>query len=226
MTSTCSRLLAFSMALCLLGTACGGREASSPHSMSASVSDPSAGPGSTAGSSSVSAPSSSSQQASPSEPPSLSPEEAEAIAPWDYQAMLGKGMDVDWSKTTQGRKYYNAQAAADLKAAGVSHVRIRVKDPAGEELFRSLDAQVADCLEAGLIPIIAYQADDFKNDPSEENIQAVVGWWGTVARRYAGVSPLLSFDLLIEATDSRRSLTKFMSAWWRRSASPTPPGSL
>ena len=27
-------------------------------------------------------------------------------------------MDVDWSKTNQGRKYYNAQAAEDFAAAG------------------------------------------------------------------------------------------------------------
>ena len=50
------------------------------------------------------------------------------IAPVDYQKMLGKGMDVDWSKTSQGREYYNEQAVIDFKNAGISHVRIRVKD--------------------------------------------------------------------------------------------------
>ena len=50
------------------------------------------------------------------------------ISPWDYQSLLGKGMDVDWSKTRQGKMYYNAKAAEDFAAAGVSHVRIRIAD--------------------------------------------------------------------------------------------------
>ena len=124
------------------------------------------------------------------------------IAPKVYQQMLGHGMDVDWSKTEQGRTYYNKRAVEDFKAAGVSHVRIRIKDAADENLFSSLDKQIEDCLEVGLIPVIAYQADEFKNEPSEKNIQKVVNWWSTVAKRYKDVSYLLSFDLLIEATDA------------------------
>ena len=156
--------------------------------------------------------SSSLPEQSPPESPSSVPEQtppegpesdgANPISPWDYQQRLGKGMDVDWSKTNQGRRHYNAQAAADFAAAGVSHVRIRVADDLGEELLEGLDRQIADCLEQGLIPIIAYQADDFKNDPSEENLRRVADWWGEVAERYKGSSYLLSYDLLIEATDA------------------------
>ena len=124
------------------------------------------------------------------------------ISPWSYQQLLGRGMDVDWSKTKQGRTYYNVQAVKDFKAEGISHVRIRIKDQADEKLFASLDQQIQDCLDNGLIPVIAYQADEFKNEPTEENIQKVVQWWGTVAERYQDVSHLLSFDLLIEATDA------------------------
>ncbi len=124
------------------------------------------------------------------------------IAPFDYQKALGKGMDVDWSKTSQGRQYYNEQTVIDFKNAGISHVRIRVKDKADDALFDSLDRQIDDCLRHGLIPVIAYQADEFKNDPSQKNIDKVVSWWGKVAERYQSKSYLLSFDLLIEATDA------------------------
>lgn len=124
------------------------------------------------------------------------------INPWEYQKLLGKGMDVDWSKTTAGRYYYNEQTVKDFKEMGISHVRIRIKDPADETLFTSLDKQIADCLEYGLIPIIAYQADEFKNEPTEKNIQSVIKWWATVAQRYQNISHLLSFDLFIEATDA------------------------
>ncbi|MFV0497635.1 MAG: glycoside hydrolase family 5 protein [Candidatus Fimivivens sp.] len=124
------------------------------------------------------------------------------IAPYDYQALLGKGMDVDWCKTAQGRAFYNETAVADFQKAGVQHVRIRIKDNADEALLLKLDEQIADCLAHGIIPIIAYQANEFKNEPNQENIDKVVVWWTKVAERYQDQSHLLAFDLLIEATDA------------------------
>ena len=93
-------------------------------------------------------------------------------------------MDVDWSKTNQGRKYYNTQSAVDFAAAGISHVRIRIADKVDQELLEGLDRQIRDCLDNGIIPIIAYQADAFKNDPSDKNIEKVVAWWSEVAEHY------------------------------------------
>ncbi len=130
-------------------------------------------------------------------------------------------------KTNQGRKYYNTQAASDFAEAGVSHVRIRIADAASEELLKGLDRQIQDCLDHNIIPVIAYQADAFKNNPSEENIQQAVNWWTKVADRYKDVSYLLSFDLLIEATDSLNkkpeNSTSFTSGSQRKSERPTPP---
>lgn len=123
------------------------------------------------------------------------------ILPKEYQKMLGRGMDVDWSKTKAGKEYYNERTAEDFAAAGISHVRIRIADDADEELFRGLDGQIDDCLKNGIIPIIAYQADDFKNDPSDKNMKKVIKWWKNVAERYKDKSYLLAFDLIIEATD-------------------------
>lgn len=40
------------------------------------------------------------------------------IKPWEYQKMLGKGMDVDWSKTEQGKEAYDTKAVEDFKKAG------------------------------------------------------------------------------------------------------------
>ena len=124
------------------------------------------------------------------------------ISPQEFQKLLGKGMDVDWSKTADGKKFYNTKASQDFSIMAVKHVRIRVKDKADESLFNSLDKQIDDCINNGIIPIIAYQADEFKNDPSDKNIDKVVSWWNTVAQRYKDKSHLLAFDLLIEATDA------------------------
>lgn len=127
---------------------------------------------------------------------------SQPIEPWDYQKILGKGMDVDWCKTSKGMQFYSTTACKNFKKSGVNHVRIRIKDTISDKLFQALDSQINDCLECGLIPVIAYQADEFKNEPTEENIQKVVTWWGTVANRYQNKSYLMAFDLLIEATDA------------------------
>ena len=124
------------------------------------------------------------------------------VAPWDYQQLLGRGMDVDWSKTQKGKENYNLKVVQDFEDAGIDHVRIRIKDKADNDLFVALDEQIDDCINTGIIPIIAYQADEFKNNPNEENLQKVVDWWRIVAERYKDKSYLLSFDLLIEATDA------------------------
>ena len=124
------------------------------------------------------------------------------ISPWKYQSMLRKGMDVDWSKTKKGKENYNLKTVQDFESAGINHVRIRIKEKADNDLFVALDEQIDDCINTGIIPIIAYQADEFKNNPNEENLQKVVDWWRIVAERYKDKSYLLSFDLLIEATDA------------------------
>lgn len=129
-------------------------------------------------------------------------ESKESIVPWEYVKLLGKGLDVDWSKTPQGKKFYNEKTVKDFKAAGVSHVRIRISDNATEDLLLGLDKQINHCLNNNVIPIIAYQGDEFKNEPSEKNIEKIVQWWKIVAERYKDYSSLLAFDLIIEPSDS------------------------
>lgn len=79
----------------------------------------------------------------------------EAITPAQYQSMLGHGMDVDWSKTSEGRANYQTQAVIDFVEAGIKHVRIRVKDDLTPDVLASLDRQIDDCLSHGLIPVLA-----------------------------------------------------------------------
>ncbi|MGN0407350.1 MAG: glycoside hydrolase family 5 protein, partial [Bacteroides sp.] len=129
------------------------------------------------------------------------PDASSPIDPWTYQRILGKGVDVDWCKTKHGMENYSSRMVDDFKAAGVSHVRIRIKDDADEQLLSLLDRQVSDCLSRGIIPVIAYQADYMKNSPDSENIQRVAQWWTTVAEHFQNVSYLVSFDLIIEVTD-------------------------
>lgn len=144
------------------------------------------------------------------------PDGSSPIEPWEYQKLLGRGMDVDWCKTSKGMEYYSEKACIDFKESGVRHVRIRIKDNVSDQLLKTLDKQVFDCLKNGLIPIIAYQADEFKNAPTEENIQKVVSWWGTVANHYKDTSYYLAFDLLIEATDVLNKQPEQLNAIYER----------
>lgn len=123
------------------------------------------------------------------------------IEPSAYQAMLGRGMDVDWVKTGPGRRGYDEATARAFRGRGLSHVRIRVTEETHADDLRHLSRVVSDCLANGLIPIVAFQAEYFKLDPSPENVARVAQWWRSVARTFRSTSRRLSFDLLIEATD-------------------------
>ncbi len=125
-----------------------------------------------------------------------------AIEAHAYQAMLGKGMDVDWAKTAQGMRFYNAKATADFKARGLRHVRIRVVDAASPRMLNHLHKVVDDSLGQGLIPIIAYRADPLEKDPmNPASQQAFLDWWAAVADSFKDYPPELSFDLIIEVSD-------------------------
>jgi hypothetical protein len=125
-----------------------------------------------------------------------------AILPKDYQSQLGKGIDVDWVKTSKGSQTYNKKMVSDFKKIGFSHVRIRVTENTEKDNLKHLENVVNDCLSENLIPIIAYQADFFKNDPTTENLNKVVDWWGAVATHFKNTSHKLSFDIIIEVTDA------------------------
>ena len=140
----------------------------------------------------------------------------DSITPYAYQKMLKTGMDVDWVKTKEGR--YWAQYWHDrgvnvpqlFKNRGLSHVRIRIKEDilsdaiskdTGKTLMQELEAIIDDTLKADLIPIIAYQAKEFKDHPNDDAaLNHVVAWWQKVAREFKGKSHKIAYDIVIETT--------------------------
>lgn len=122
--------------------------------------------------------------------------------PVQYQALQKAGIDVDWAKTAGGMAAYNEQAVIDFKARGISLVRIRVANDMSASLLDHIEVIVKDCIKHSLLPVIAYQADAFKNDPANTLLlDAAVNWWGSVATRFKNYSPRLSFNLMIECSD-------------------------
>jgi Cellulase (glycosyl hydrolase family 5) len=124
------------------------------------------------------------------------------IEPPKYQQLLGKGVNVIWAEFKSGVSTYNPTMVKDFKEAGVSHIRIRVKDDADSDTIKQTERVVQDCLANGLIPVIAYHGGLFEEQPTLENLQKSVDWWTTVSSYFKDYSHQLSFDLIIEVTDA------------------------
>ncbi|WP_249226268.1 cellulase family glycosylhydrolase [Entomohabitans teleogrylli] len=118
-----------------------------------------------------------------------------------YIRQLGVGMVVDWARTEQGIREFDPLVVRDFSQRGIHHVRIRVAGAATEQHLLHLRKIVEACEQYGVIPIISYQAEAFRNDPSLENARGVVAWWRTVTGYFAGVSPQLGFDVIFEPGD-------------------------
>lgn len=141
--------------------------------------------------------------------------------PDEYVKLLGQGLDVDWAKTSPGRKlYFKAKDVRNISVPkmfyerGVRHVRVRVaqhvnpkysgetQNPdTGRSLMQEIKEIVNDCLEANLIPVLAYQAATFKDKPFEDSsIDEVVNFWDICAQILHGTDYRLSFNFVIETT--------------------------
>ena len=131
------------------------------------------------------------------------------ILPSNYQKMLKSGIDVDWCKTDQGRFYAKKShenginVAKIFKQRGFSHVRIRIKNSVLDDtsLLHEIKNMIDDSIEADIIPIIAYQAADFKDNPTDEQtLNDVIAWWTKVAKEFKNYPYTLAYDLVIETT--------------------------
>lgn len=136
-----------------------------------------------------------------------------------YQTELGVGMDVDWSKTSRDSTAFTAATAQDAKAIGLNSVRIRVTAQPSSSLLHGLDTQIADSVNAGLVPVLAYQAEAFKKHPSEAELDQAVAWWKTVSTHFAKASPELSFDLIIEVTDALSKQPAMLNSFYDKAVS-------
>ena len=118
-----------------------------------------------------------------------------------YAQMLGVGMDVDWARTERGIREFDPLVVRDFQVKGIHHVRIRVAGEPTEARLIHLRKLVEACEQYGVIPIIAYQADEYKNDPKADTEKEVINWWIAVAHYFGQRSPLLGFDLIYEPAD-------------------------
>ena len=127
-----------------------------------------------------------------------------AIAPRDYQQMLKKGIDVDWWGRSEKNKYgaYSETAVKRFAQKGIKHVRFRLHHyHFTDEDFKRLFSQINTCMLYDLIPIIAFSAKPYKENPNTGEHEKVVEWWKRMAEKCKNLSPLVSFNLIVEPSD-------------------------
>lgn len=127
-----------------------------------------------------------------------------AIAPRDYQQMLKKGIDVDWWERSEKNKYgaYSETAVKRFAEQGIKHVRFRLHHyHFTDEDFKRLFSQINTCMQYDLIPIIAFSAKPYKENLNTGEHEKVVKWWKIMAERCKNLSPLVSFNLIVEPSD-------------------------
>jgi Cellulase (glycosyl hydrolase family 5) len=114
------------------------------------------------------------------------------------------GMDLDWAMSAaRGIDSYRSNFPKMLKDAGVTHVRIRTMTTKPDAAFLAhLKGVVQDSLNAGLVPIIAYQADSYKNNPNPSTLAIANEYWKQVSNTFSGFGNQIAFDLIIEPTDA------------------------
>lgn len=127
-----------------------------------------------------------------------------AIAPCDYQQMLKKGIDVDWWGRSEKNKYgaYSETAFKRFAQQGIKHVRFRLHHyHFTDEDFKRLFSQINTCMQYELIPIIAFSAKPYKENPNAGEHEKVVEWWKRMAEKCKNLSPMVSFNLIVEPSD-------------------------
>lgn len=127
-----------------------------------------------------------------------------AIAPCDYQQMLKKGIDVDWWGRSEKNKYgaYSETAIKRFAQQGIKHVRFRLHHyHFTDEDFKRLFSQINTCMQNDLIPIIAFSAKPYKENPNVREHEKVVEWWKRMAEKCKNLSPMVSFNLIVEPSD-------------------------
>ena len=140
-----------------------------------------------------------------------------AIAPRDYQQMLKKGIDVDWWGRSEKNKYgaYSETAVKRFAQQGIKHVRFRLHHyHFTDEDFKRLFSQINTCMQYELIPIIAFSAKPYKENPNTGEHEKVVKWWKIMAERCKNLSPLVSFNLIVEPSDQvKKNVAKLYSLY-------------
>ena len=97
---------------------------------------------------------------------------------------------------------YSETAVERFAQQGIKHVRFRLHHyHFTDEDFKRLFSQINTCMQYDLIPIIAFSAKPYKENPNAGEHEKVVEWWKRMAEKCKNLSPMVSFNLIVEPSD-------------------------
>lgn len=123
----------------------------------------------------------------------------------EFVASMGAvGIDADWAMTPKrGMDAYQSSFPKKFREIGVTHARIRTKNNAPDaQYLKHLGRVVDDTLASGLVPVVAYQADEYKDKPNQANLKKDVGVVRQLAYLLKDKGNEVAIDLMIEPTDA------------------------
>jgi len=135
---------------------------------------------------------------------------------FDYQKSLGIGIDVNWALHKKEIKYYSKKEPLDFKKVGFNSVRIRFNLQKNHNI-NQIYKVVKDCLNSGLIVVLANSAQNFKKNPNNKNITELINEWVLIAKTFKNFpKEKLSYDLIIEPAKKLNKNIEKLNEFYKR----------
>lgn len=147
----------------------------------------------------------------------------------EYQAIIGWGFDTDTFKSVNGMKKYDIQILKDLKAKGVTNLRLRSRadifgyatdtynDASMQQYLTDVNTYVTDMISLGMVPIISWIHHDAEVRASTVDGNNYVDWWTRTATALKDQPYELAFNLFTELTEGGiYQDTSIYNDWTRR----------
>ena len=135
------------------------------------------------------------------------------ILPGKYQKMLGTGIDVDWVNFDINY----LRVAKDFRERGFNTVRIRIRECNTSEAYLHRIKEVVDAsVQAGLVPVVAFNASEFKERPDTNTMLCTLRMWQALARTLKNEPYTVSYDLIIEPSEGLDTNCKILNEFYAR----------
>jgi len=140
-----------------------------------------------------------------------------ALNNYQYQKMLGLGIDADWANQPKEIRYYTSKIPKDFKEKGFNTIRLRIdfyqckkdkynpkiiiikKRPYTEQKYLNIIKKIVnDSLNNNLNVVLSYGACKYKENPSAKNEKELLNHWLLLAKTFKNYPYKLSYDLIIE----------------------------
>jgi len=135
-----------------------------------------------------------------------------AITPKEYQYKLGIGLNVNWCLFKKDIKYnYYKEGLKVFDKFNTFRIRFNDKTQ-----LKYLKKVVDATLRANKIPIIAYDAKMFKQNPNQTTLDKAKKKWIQVAKVFKNYPDILSFDLIIEPAKKIKKYNELLNQFYKK----------